>query len=394
VRAVLPLALVLLAIAALLERSALLFSPARGSGTGADAALEILAAAKGPLLPAGRLGSGPERFGELVRIGERTFVQDEPGSGLRSVLLVPGRILAETRTFALASEPEVSAALRELVSSAPAGALLVLASSGRIEPGGERAAAARAELERTLQELGARARPFAHTPESWALIALRCDAGWVPLAEGYSRDSGVVLAYTLAREPELAPDRRGELVLVPAPVEAQVFLEDELQHAGRRDAGIALRPDATVGGRRIGAILQPPLPASAGTPAGPSSLAWEGVALGPGSGFLAWVGLADDVADGEAEGGGESGERAGVAFQLLLDGAPVKTLEVPAGERRWRLFQVDLRTFAGRTVELELRVEPLGAERRTAGGERALWGRPVLVHGYERPPLEAWAEGR
>jgi hypothetical protein len=387
VRAVLPLALVLLGIAALLDRSALL-APARGAGEGADAAIEILAAAKGPLLPAGRLGSGPERFTELIRIGDRTFVDGERGSGLRSVLLVPGRVLAETRTFALASDPQEASGLRELLASAPPGALLVLASSGRIEPVGEQAAAVRLELERALRELGARARPCAHTPESWALIALRGEGGWVPLAEGYSRDSGVVLAYTLARAPELAPDRPGEFVHVSAPSEAEVFLEGEIQHASRRDAGIVLHPDATVGGRRIGGIAQW-LHAMPGQPVRPSSLAWQGVALGPGSGFLAWVGLADDTTDGQDVGG--SGR---IAFELLLDGAPVKTLEIPADEHRWRLFQADLRPFAGRTVELELRAGSVREAGWEAGGARALWGRPVLVHGYERPPLEAWAEGR
>ena len=48
----------------------------------------------------------------------------------------------------------------------------------------------------------------------------------------------------------------------------------------------------------------------------------------------------------------------------------------------WRRMLVDLRAFHGRRVRLELGVEA------GASGVEVLWGRPTLLRGYERSPLE------
>lgn len=382
-RSVLALAVALLGIGLLLEGSSALLPRRKVESGLADAALEIVAAAKGPLLPAAFLGTGPERIGEAIRVGDRTLVPGEPRAGLRSALLGADWVLESRRCFAVASAPGDAQALRELVEDARAGAVLVLASSGCIRPAGAGAEDARAELARALGALGARARPFEHACESWALIALRAERGWVPLAEGYSQDSGVVLAFTLSAERESYRAHPGDLALVRAPERVEVFLEDELHNASRREGGIGLIREGLVGGQRLPGILQPPRSAPEAKAPAPSALSWSGVKLGPGSGFVAWVGLADG-----------SWERSdGVTFQLLVDGELVKARVLGPEERnapRWRPFQVDLRPFAGREVELELRVDP----GPTSAGDVALWGRPVLVHGYDRPPQEVWAEAR
>ncbi len=380
-RSVLPLALVLFVLAVLFERSEQLF-PRRGTAAGADEALEIVAAAKGPLLPAGRLGSGPERIAEAIRIGDRTLVLEAPRSGLRSALLSDAGVLESQRCFELASAPEDARALRELVERAELESVLVLASSGWIAPRGPWAPAARQELAATLGALGARARPFEHAPESWALIALRRPGGWIPLVEGYSEDSGVVLAFSLGSGREELPP--ADFVSPRADGEVRVFLEGELQHASRRDPGIALARDLVVAGRSLNGILQPPRPPRPDEGhASASSLAWSDVPLRQGAGFVAWVGVAD-----------AAWERSdGVVFELRVDGELVLARAVGPDESdgaHGRAFQADLRPFAGRTVELELRVDPRGS----SGGDQALWGRPVLVSGFDRPPLEVWAESR
>jgi hypothetical protein len=79
----------------------------------------------------------------------------------------------------------------------------------------------------------------------------------------------------------------------------------------------------------------------------------------------------------------------GVVFQVWFDGALVGEQAVEPGAR-WRPALFDLRSHAGRRGTLALVVEPRGH----ATGDVALWGRPQLLHGYERSPFEVWAQGR
>lgn len=361
-RSALALALVLLALA-LLGRCA---PPAR------DAAhrppLELVVAARGPLLPAGKLPGGDEEFREVLRIGDRTLVGDG-GAGLRACFVEPSGALRDVRRHDLGLAAGL-AALEADLERARAGDVVLLASSGSLEPR-EEVEALHARRAALLDELGARARPGRHTPESWALIALRGARGWLPLAEGTSRETGVVLAFTLDRARALAPEFVGDFVELRAGGGVRVPLELELAHAARTGRAESTSSE-TVGGRPFPAILQQAGPEGA-------RLAWDGVTLGSGSGFMAWVGLADGRAQGSD----------GVEFELRLDGEVLGRARVLPGAP-WKLFQVDLRPFAGRTARLELTLAPLGH----AEGDAALWGRPMLVHGFDRSPLEAWAEER
>jgi len=335
---------------------------------GRAAPLELVVAAKGPLLPPGKLPGGDEELGEALRIGDRTLV-DGSGAGLRACFVERSGALRAVRLH----DVRRAAGLETLaadIASASEGDVLLLASSGSLEPRekAEELHARRAEL---LATLGARARPGHHTPESWALIALRGARGWLPLAEGTSRETGVVLAFTLEAARSLPPGFVGDFVELRAPGGVRVPLELELAHA-RAFCQAERTQSETVGGRPFPAILQQSGPAGA-------RLVWEDVALGSGSGFMAWVGLADGRSQGSD----------GVEFQLLFDGEVLGRARVQPGAP-WKLFQVDLRPLAGRTGGLEFALAPLGS----ATGDAALWGRPMLVHGFDRSPLEAWADER
>lgn len=362
-RPTLALALVLLALTAALE-----LAP-RTSGPGPDArALELLVGAKGPLLPAGLVGSGPERIGEAMRVGERTLVGDG-GAGLRACFVERSGALRDVRRHDLGLAAGLTSLTHD-VEHAREGDVLLLASSGSLEPREERERLD-AEREALLATLGARAEPGRRTPESWALIALRGARGWIPLAEGTSTSSGVVLAFTLASERSLPAGFTADFVELAPAGGVEVALERELAHAqivGHAEA----RAEGRVGGRAFPVLLQEPDAAGA-------RITWRNVTLGAGSGFLAWVGLADE---------GSSGSD-GVEFELRVDGALVRSAPGTPGAP-WKLFQVDLRPWTGRTVTLELALAP----RASTQGDVALWGRPMLVHGYERSPLEVWAEGR
>lgn len=363
-RPTLALALVLFVLTLALE-----LAPRTG-GAGADAprALELVIGAKGPLLPAGVVGSGPERIGEAMRVGDRTLVGDG-GAGLRACFVERSGALRDVRRHDIGLASGLASLAHDL-ERAREGDVLILASSGSLEPREERA---RLDSERTalLALLGARAEPGRRTPESWALIALRGARGWIPLAEGTSASSGVVLAFTLDGERSLPAGFTPDFVELAPSGGIEVALERELAHAevvGRAEA----RAEGRVGGRAFPVILQEAAASGA-------RVTWHNVTLGEGSGFLAWVGLADE----------RSSASDGVDFELRVEGELVRSAPGLPGAP-WRLFQADLRPWAGRTVTLELAL----ASRANTEGDVALWGRPMLVHGYERSPLEVWAEGR
>jgi hypothetical protein len=372
VRPTLALALVLLALTLALENGAVLF-PRRAAPALAGSALEIIAASKGPLLPAGTLPGGDERIADAICIGERTLVGDGR-DGLRAAFVGPGAVVQAHTTFELAHSAADARALARALADAAPGTLVVLASSGGIRATGPEADGIRAELARALAELGARAVPGSAERESWAYIGLRRAREWVPLAEGYSRDSGVVLAFLLAQDPAEYDGFQGDRVHVRAGRERLVELAHELRHA-EHTGGAEVARERTVQGRSLPGLALP----------APGRIAWRDVELGPGSGLLVWVGL-DDAASAGADGArlevridGES-----VASHVALPGAP------------WRVLQVDLRPFAGgadaagRRVTLELVATPGAAG---AGGV-VLLGHPLLVHGYDRSPLEVWTEQR
>lgn len=374
-RAVLALALVLLGLTLVLNHAHELFEAELAPDARADRALELVLGAKGPLLPAARIGTGPEVIGEAMRVGDRTLVGGG-ADGLRTALLGPDHALLAQGFFDVAHDPAAARALAAQADGALEGAVLLVASSGRLEPEGD--GPARAALDALLARLGAAFEPGRTTPESWALIARRREGRWNVLAEGYSRDCGVALAWVLG-----AQGRPGEVHELPperawfhAPARSEVELAGELQHAALRTSGVAVARERFVGSRRLEGILVPPL-AEADGGASPGRLVWRDVPIGPDAGLVTWPGVADDGAAGSE----------GVTFVVRVDGQPLARRAVRPGQAL-RPWLVDLRPFAGRTIELELAVEP------GAGGEPALWGRATLFQGYERSPLEVWADER
>ncbi|HEX6882633.1 MAG TPA: hypothetical protein VF530_04575 [Planctomycetota bacterium] len=372
-RPVLALAVMLLALTVALENARWLQPPPPPGPRLADRALELLVGAKGPLLPAARVGTGPERIGTAMRIGDCTLVAPAP-DGLRAAFVGPDLAFRGQAHYDVAGSAEDCAALAREVRAARAGDVLVLASGGRLAPPG---GTPHAGFTDALAQLGARARPGTTTPESWALIALRGARGWVPLAEGYGTDTGVALGYVLGPDLAQLETRAPDLVHARAGRQVEVELCDELVHAARRTPGAVLAREARVRGQPAASLLVPPERRDDGTQA-PGRIEWHDVAVGPGSGVFALLGLDDRSAPGSD----------GVVFQVWFDGEEAPGARVVAPGGRWRPGLFDLRPFAGRRGTLALVVEPRG----DATGDRALWGRPQLFHGYERSPLEVWGQ--
>ena len=382
-RATLAISIVCLGITLALNHWRVLFPVPVGDPPLADSALEILVGAKGPLLPVPLLGGGREQLGEVIRFGDRTLVA--PGrSGLRAAVLASGFGLRLERCFDVASSDMAISrdevrALDETLEAVIPGEVLVLASSGRIEPLEEEA---RDELARALSRPGPRARPGTATPESWALVAVKLEDGWVPLAEGYSRDAGVALAFVLSPDLDTYSGFHGDFALVRAGERSEVDLEAELEHATLHTAGVQRARPAIVQGQPMTGIRLPP-DARAG---GPGRLVWSGIPLGPGSWLVVGLGLEDGTSAGSD----------GVAVEVRVDGELVNIAGGGVSRRvvqpgaRWKVLQLHLGAFAGKRVDLEIDVDPL----QGSDGDSLLLGWPRLLHGYSRPPNQVWMEER
>jgi len=308
-----------------------------------------------------------------MRIGDRTLVAGQ-AHGLRAAFIGPDLAFLGERHFDVAGSPAEVAALADEVARAEVGDVLVLASSGRLAPtagnhDGERASSEKlAAFERVLERLGARARPGTVTPESWALIARRGERGWVPLAEGYSTDSGVALAYLLSADRDSYAESPGDLVHVRAGGRVEVALAQELVHASERTSGVRLAPEATVHGQPFASLALVPLVRPDGT-AEPARIAWKDVEIGAGSWLWTLTGLGDSAAPGSD----------GVVYQVWFDGELAGKERTVVPGARWQRAVFDLRRFAGRRGTLALVIEPRG----DATGDLALWGWPQLLHGHE-----------
>lgn len=351
-RPVLALATVLLALVLAADLGVGRFSE---TPRGADRALEVVAGGRGRLLPFARLGPGREWIGAEVRLGDRTLPVPTGLDGLFTVRLDLAGERAETSTCTGA---DAARSLRATLDAVHGPTLLALVSQGDLS------ALPTEAVNAALADLRVQARLGTSAPESLAVLALWFDGRWTTLAEAWSPDSGVAAAFVLGPDLAAHARRAGDVVVVREPREAVVFLVDELPWAA---PDVARREDVILLGRTMPALRQP-----VGT-----TLAWDDVPIGPGSGFLAWLGV-DEDADGPLE------------FQLRVDGVPVTRRVVPPGSP-WRTELVDLREHQGRRVRLELAIARVEETGRTAS---ASWGRPMLVHGFERSPLTAWAEAR
>ena len=67
-------------------------------------------------------------------------------------------------------------------------------------------------LDQLLDDLGAHARPFEEETSSWAMIGLRRPGRWINLAEGFSTDQGISLAFTMGHNWAAYDQHRTEYV--------------------------------------------------------------------------------------------------------------------------------------------------------------------------------------
>jgi hypothetical protein len=366
-RSVLALSLCLLAIAALM-RLAGFDGVVRAERAAPDGGLTIVAAGRGSLQPPARVPGGEEILDDAILIGGDLILKPKASTdGLRLAVLAPGLVFEGYHSFDLAGSGEEVERFLALSAAQPEGAALVLTTYGAVLPADDRH---RRSLSERFVELGADRSPFRPPRASWALITVRRPQGWVKLAEGHGEGSGVVVTFILGRDLAAYDGYEGETTLIRELGDAPIELEDELGSAIATERTRKLK-FVTVGGEARPAIESHPIYVRGGRDR-PSFVMWRDVPLGPGAQFTCGIGLKEtswDLTDG-------------ATFSLRIDGEVVHSETLSSRPPGWRDWAVDLDRFAGRTVTLELVVDP----GQHAYNDRALWGSPRLT--CRRPPPE------
>ena len=352
----LALALAILALA--IELTARLTPDRRGELEEAGGGVVLRIPAQGALLPPGRLAGGEERLVGSLLVGDLTLRPPLDVPGLRWVRLQPG---GNFGGWDVIEEQDDPSRLAELARHTKVGELLVLANRGRLAPRGERE---REELADLLRALGATTEPLDREPVSWTLVTEHSAAGWSPVAEACSHETGLVLTATWDGDAEAG--QRAAPYRPALDASARVRLDRELPAAAEVASDVLALEGSPVGGLRLASILFPSVPGDGGETAPTRRVRWDAVPLGSAPRFSGTVGLRD----------GSWARSDGAAFALRIDGEEVHREDLTLDPGQWRLWDLDLARFAGRTVSLELVVEPLGHGR----GDVALWGVPMLSY--------------
>jgi len=365
-RSVLPLAFALLGLVLLIDVSSRLVGR-RGdeqrTRTGSARAIEVVAASRGRLLPRATFG-GVEPLADVIQCGDKHLWWRADESGIRVAELNAALELVAYTNHETARSPDDVRTFAALPETVDVGGVLILVADGDFRPAADPALAR--ELDAAAARLGSEVAPCAAPSASWALLALRLPDGWVKLAECFSEDRGVVLAFTLSPDLERYRGYRGE-TFVDVSDERVIQLESELDQALQR-GNAAYRIDLPVGGEFRGSIL-----ATVSERLGSSRVVWS-LPLSAEPVFECLIGLRD----------GAWKESDGVVFQVLVDDElvaerPLGTPSVGGAptEVRWLPWRVELGEHAGREVRFELTVTS-GDPGSHAAGDWALWGEPWI----------------
>ena len=369
-RSVLSLAVVLMIIAVLMRVARV--EPDSRTHAGPDDGLVLVAMAKGAFLPPARFPGMIETFDDLILVGDLILNSKRPRAGIRVATLSPKLEFVSYRTYDTArSESDIEAFLGAC-RRVPTNSVLILTTFSVTEPEPGLTGHRKEDLVALLGELGAEMTPLDGPPASWAMITVRRPSGWVKLAESFSREQGVSLVFTIRPELSTYDGHRGEVMMVQRTEPLTVRLDRELA-AAQVTEDVRNRPGGTVGRVTRPVIDAMPLRVSDG-PHLPSSVLWREVLIDDGVVFRTAVGLKNSSWP----------DSNGATFQLLVDGTVIRSESVvhqPGEPNEWSNWQVDLGAYAGKTVDIELRVDPMG----DASADRALWGDPTLSQAVQSP---------
>ena len=293
----------------------------------------ILVASRGHLLPRAPLEGGDDVFSGAISIGDLLLTSSGSSLGLQVATLAPGLKFQHHRIYDTAEDSTAGSSLHEQLDDAPVGTLFVVAVQGLVRP----ADGELATLDGFARKLGAELSPFRAPSASWAVISYKLATGWRVLAEAYSEDREVSLAFTVSPAPRTYRDFRSAVFYAPGDGPQTVNLFHDLA-SGDVLSGTILRDQwSRLAGTMKSSLV---MPAAHSVPA---TVRWSNVMLGTQPYFTASLGKRVPFA---------------ATAIMRIQGQEVDRRELGSDLRiGWHPWRVDLSDWENKQVSLELSIE-------------------------------------
>ena len=318
----------------------------------------ILVGSHGYMLPIATLPGSLDRFDDAIAVGDLLLAHPSMETGLRVAVLLPGLEFKTFQIIRTATDPQASERLTDLIDTLPYGSVVIASVRGMVRPPQEALAA----LDEFPLTLGAELTPFRASAASWAVISCKLESGWRTVAESYSEDQGVHLAFTLSPNTSIYSDYRSDVFYSRGSGRQTVELYPSIKDASFETEDSGSNRWATAGGVRKASITQRP------TQGTPSVIRWEQTMVGPNFAYSVHFSLHKAT----------ESKLATPEFTLLLDGEIVGSyVPEPSLEPAWRNWTLELNNTEQRIVDIELRAELIGegsAATYNLGAPSISWG--------------------
>ena len=355
-KSVLSYAIQALALVALLAAGRTLAQSEQASGL--KSAQSLLVGSQGHLLATANLPGGLLRFDHAIAVGDLILTTPKFERGIHLVTLWPGLEFNSVDTIDTSQDPDAGEKLMSLIAPLPVGSVVIAAVRGDVHPEQN----ALPSLDRFPITLGAELSPFRAEAASWALISYRLESGWRTIAESYSEERAVHLAFTLAPNPSDYQGHRSEVFYAKGDGAGVVELLASFELASDQSDDVAWNRQARAGAVRIPSITMRP------SETAHSSIVWQNATLPPNASFRVALNSSTPLRPGQNW----------PRFSLYVDGAVAGWLEPDSiAEDAWVPWVVDLGPNARHGVTLELRTEVSRAGKTTI----YFWGQPRLSWG-------------
>ncbi len=151
--------------------------------------------------------AGHRKHWQGIFLDERLYRADPTQSGLRVLVLLPGRTEPVMASYDVADSSEAVKQLLTMAQQLPVDAILAMGSYRDICPSPKLEPERHEIVARLLRGLGARSEPLSAPSVAFAYLCVRRPQGFVPIAETLSSRRGIELSYHLDADLSVYDDR-------------------------------------------------------------------------------------------------------------------------------------------------------------------------------------------
>ena len=303
-------------------------------------------------------------------IGGSIFEHNRMKDGLWVCVVTEDQKILTPKSFDIQHSPDDIASFLEMVLYSADNVVVLMAANRSIQlPKDPKLNQAIPLLLNAFKTLELHTEPYNYCAASWAFAAWRNKGKWIPLAEGFSDYRPIRLNLWLPRQfKDLKNSEPLLLTYRQKPSRRNFHLMDYLEKASLLAPKPIYEPQLHLRDDIVDGVFQTTSEESTGSEKAMNRIVWENIMLGTTPEFFSM--LDATPWNGSAKEG---------VFEIHVNRKQVSTKLVnvqKTGERMWRPWRVNLASFSGQTIDLELRV--------TAPDQKPVpityWGDPYLSY--------------